>query len=272
MAGRAEAARISLAADLREEDIDSLFGAEITRSLEVAFDREAGAVRAREVRRLRALVLAERPRAAPRTAASSIALAQGIASLGLHRLPWTAALSQWRERVMFLRQHMGGADWPDLSDAALAEGITDWLGPFLDGKTALAEISAGDLGNALHAQVPYGLAARLEAEAPTHFDAPSGSRLPIDYGQEGGPVLPVRVQEMFGLAVHPSIAGGRVPLTLALLSPAHRPIQITKDLPQFWRGSWREVRADMRGRYPKHPWPEDPAQAPATSRAKPRGT
>jgi len=272
LTGRADAGRISLAAELRDEEIDSLFGPEITRNVEVAFDREAAAVRAREVRRLRALVLAERPRAAPKTAESGAALLEGIAGLGMHRLPWTAPLSQWRERVMFLRAHLGGADWPDLSDTALAEDIADWLGPFIAGKTALAEISAGDLGNALHARVPYALAARLDAEAPTHFEAPSGSRLPIDYGQEGGPVLPVRVQEMFGLSTHPAIAGGRVPLTLALLSPAHRPIQITKDLPQFWRGSWRDVRAEMRGRYPKHPWPEDPAHAPATSRAKPRGT
>ncbi len=120
--------------------------------------------------------------------------------------------------------------------------------------------------------MPHALALRLEAEAPTHFTAPTGSRLPIDYGAEGGPQVEVRVQELFGLKSHPTIAGGRVPLTLALLSPAHRPIQVTKDLPQFWRGSWREVRAEMRGRYPKHPWPEDPAEAPPTTRAKPRGT
>ena len=173
--------------------------------------------------------------------------------------------------MLFLRA-AEGEPWPDLSDAALAEAPEDWLAPYLEGRTSLADMSAGDLSNALHALLPYELTRRLEAEAPTHFEAPTGSRLPIDYGAEGGPAVSVRVQEMFGLAVHPAIAGGRVPLTFALLSPAHRPIQMTKDLPQFWRGSWRDVRADMRGRYPKHPWPEDPAQAPPTTRAKPRGT
>ncbi|MFH1555135.1 MAG: ATP-dependent helicase C-terminal domain-containing protein, partial [Pseudomonadota bacterium] len=162
--------------------------------------------------------------------------------------------------------------WPDLSDATLAATADLWLAPFLDGKSSLAQVGAGDLGNALHALLPYALTARLEAEAPTHFDAPSGSRLPIDYENPEGPLLAVRVQELFGLTRHPAIAAGKVPLILSLLSPAHRPIQVTKDLPQFWRGSWREVRAEMRGRYPRHPWPEDPASAPPTHRAKPRGT
>lgn len=270
VSGRAEAARITLAAEIGQDDLESLFADDIVSGTEVAFDREAAAVRARETRRLGALLLSERPRAAPAGEDAARALARGIAALGLARLPWTAALSQWRDRVNFLRR-AEGAPWPDLSDTALAESAEDWLAPFLSGKTALSQIGAGDLSNALHALLPYALVHRLDAEAPTHFDAPSGSRLPIDYGEEG-PVLPVRVQELFGLTTHPAIAGGRVPLTLSLLSPAHRPIQVTKDLPQFWRGSWRDVRAEMRGRYPKHPWPEDPANAPATSRAKPRGT
>lgn len=270
VSGRAEAARITLAAEIAEEELERLFAADITFGVEVAFDREAAAVRARETRRLAALVLAERPRAVPPGEEAARTLARGIAVLGLASLPWTAALSQWRDRVNFLRR-AEGEPWPDLSDTALAERIEEWLAPFLSGKAALAEIGADDLSNALRALLPYELSARLEAEAPTHFNAPSGSRLPIEYGEEG-PVLPVRVQELFGLTVHPAIAGGRVPLTLSLLSPAHRPIQVTKDLPQFWRGSWRDVRAEMRGRYPKHPWPEDPASAPATSRAKPRGT
>lgn len=271
VSGRAEAARITLAAALDVEELERLFAADITSGIEVAFDLEAAAVRARETRRLRALVLADRPRPVPQGPATAAALARGVVGLGLSRLPWSAALSQWRDRVLFLRAAEGDP-WPDLSDAALAEAPEEWLAPYLEGRTSLADMSAGDLSNALHALLPYELTRRLEAEAPTHFEAPTGSRLPIDYGAEGGPAVSVRVQEMFGLAVHPAIAGGRVPLTFALLSPAHRPIQMTKDLPQFWRGSWRDVRADMRGRYPKHPWPEDPAQAPPTTRAKPRGT
>lgn len=269
--GRAEGARITLAASLSADEVEALFADDITSGLESAFDPAAMAVRAREVRRLRALVLAARPQPVPADAETARALARGIADAGIERLPFSAASRQWRERVMFLRA-AEGEPWPDLSDAALAASAEAWLAPFLTGRTSLADISGADVGNALHALLPYELTARLEAEAPTHFTAPTGSRLAIDYGAEGGPAVEVRVQELFGLTAHPAIAGGRVPLTLALLSPAHRPIQVTKDLPQFWRGSWRDVRSDMRGRYPKHPWPENPAEAPPTTRAKPRGT
>lgn len=269
--GRAEGARITLAAALPAEEMEALFADDITSGLEIAFDPAAMAVRAREVRRLRALVLAARPQPVPADAETARALARGIADADIGRLPFSAASRQWRERVMFLRA-AEGEPWPDLSDAALAASAEAWLAPFLTGRTSLADITGADVGNALHALLPYELTARLEAEAPTHFTAPTGSRLAIDYGAEGGPAVEVRVQELFGLTAHPAIAGGRVPLTLALLSPAHRPIQVTKDLPQFWRGSWRDVRSDMRGRYPKHPWPENPAEAPPTTRAKPRGT
>ncbi len=271
VSGRADAARVQLAAVLAPEEIEAMFADEIVTALEVAFDPATAGVRARETRRLGALTLADRPRPVPETASTAMALAEGLAALGLDRLPWTAALSQWRDRVQFLHG-AEGAPWPDLSDAALAGSVRAWLAPFLSGKSTLAQIGGGDLSNALHALLPYELVGRLESEAPSHFHTPAGSHLPIDYAAEGGPLLPVRVQELFGLTSHPSIARGKVPLTLALLSPAHRPIQVTKDLPQFWRGSWRDVRADMRGRYPRHPWPEDPAAALPTSRAKPRGT
>jgi ATP-dependent helicase HrpB len=138
-------------------------------------------------------------------------------------------------------------------------------------KTARSDISADELSHAVMALLPWALRKRLDAEAPTHFTAPSGSQVPIDYAAEGGPKLSIRVQELFGLARHPSIAGGRVPLTIELLSPAHRPVQVTRDLPGFWRGSYADVKAEMRGRYPKHPWPDDPLTAPATRRAKRRG-
>ena len=177
---------------------------------------------------------------------------------------------QLRDRVRFLRAAEGG-EWPDLSDEALAKTAADWLAPFLAKKTKLSEIGADDLGAALEAFLPWTLKSRLEEEAPTHFDAPTGHRHPIDYETAGAPALHIRVQELFGLTRHPSIAGGKLPLTLHLLSPALRPIQVTRDLPGFWKGSWAAVKAEMKGRYPRHPWPEDPAAAVPTSRAKPRG-
>jgi ATP-dependent helicase HrpB len=173
---------------------------------------------------------------------------------------------------MFLRAAEGQGsehDWPDLSDAALAAD-TDWLASIFFGKTSLAELSAEDFAAALSARLSYKLQRLLDDEAPTHFTAPTGTQVPIDYEAEGGPKIAIRVQELFGLDRHPAIAGGKVPLVVELLSPAHRPVQTTRDLPGFWRGSYAAVRAEMRGRYPKHPWPDDPLTAPPTRRAKPR--
>jgi ATP-dependent helicase HrpB len=152
----------------------------------------------------------------------------------------------------------------------LTAQLDDWLAPLLLGRTSLASLADADLEAALRALIPWDRQRALDTAAPARFTAPTGSTFAIDYAAEGGPRVDVRVQELFGLAEHPAVAG--VPLTLALLSPAHRPIQLTKDLPGFWRGSWKDVRAEMRGRYPKHPWPEDPASAAPTTRAKPRGT
>ncbi|WP_281023731.1 ATP-dependent helicase C-terminal domain-containing protein, partial [Rhodoplanes roseus] len=223
------------------------------------------------IRRLGALALAERTQKIVPDQETARALAEGIGSLGLARLPWSTGLSQWRDRVNFLRRHEGD-EWPDLSDEALRASIGDWLAPALADKTSLGQLGADDLSNALHALLPWNLRKKLDHDAPTHFDAPSGSHVPIDYESPEGPKLAIRVQELFGLDRHPSIAGGRVPLVVELLSPAHRPVQITRDLPTFWRGSYADVRTDLRGRYPKHPWPEDPLAAPPTHRAKPRGT
>jgi len=270
VAGRAAAARILLAAPLTIADVERVAGAEIETADELMFDRASASLRARRRRRLGALILAEQTLAVPADEASAEALARGVLSLGSSRLPWTKALKQWRGRVLFLRRAEDDG-WPDLSDARLASD-PGWLQPFLIGKTRLDEIGADDLSAALRAFIPWDLARRLDEEAPTHFLAPTGTAAAIDYEAEGGPSIALRVQEFFGLAEHPSVAGGRIPLTLNLLSPAHRPIQVTKDLPGFWRGSWADVRADLRGRYPKHFWPEDPANAPPTTRAKPRGT
>jgi ATP-dependent helicase HrpB len=270
IAGRAGAAHILLAAPLTLDNIEATAGASIETGEELAFDRASASLRARRRRRLGALVLAEQTLAVPQDEQTALALARGVLSLGVERLPWSKALKQWRDRVMFLRRAEGEA-WPDMSDEALARD-PEWLAPFLLGKTRLDEIGADDLSEALRAALPYELARRLDAEAPTHFRAPTGTEAPIDYEAEGGPAIALRVQEVFGLNEHPAVAAGRIPLTLCLLSPAHRPIQITRDLPGFWRGSWAAVRSDLRGRYPRHFWPEDPAAAPPTNRAKPRGT
>ncbi|MBB3773152.1 ATP-dependent helicase HrpB [Angulomicrobium tetraedrale] len=271
LTGTADEARILLAAELDEAELEAEFGMAITEGTETGFDAASGALRARRVRRLGSLVLAERTAPVTVGPEAARALADAAAARGLERLPWSDPQRQLLDRVRFLHASAPGI-WPDLSAGTLTATVEAWLAPALEGLTALGQIDADRLGRALAGLLPWELARRLEEDAPTHFEVPTGSRLPIDYASEGGPTLAVRVQELFGLTTHPAIAGGRVPLTLALLSPAHRPIQLTRNLPAFWSGSWRDVRADMRGRYPRHPWPEDPAAAEPTRRAKPRGS
>ncbi len=270
IAGRAVSARILTAAALTLDDIERIAGASIEAADELSFDRASASLRARRRRRFGAITLAEQTLPVPQDDAAALALARGVLSLGLARLPWTKELKQRRDRVMFLRRAEGEA-WPDLSDEVLGAD-PGWLAPFLVGKTKLDEIGADDFASALDAALSWDLARRLADAAPTHFQAPTGTAAPIDYEAEGGPAIALRVQELFGLSEHPALAGGRIPLTLHLLSPANRPIQITRDLPGFWRGSWAAVRSDLRGRYPRHFWPEDPAAAAPTARAKPRGT
>jgi ATP-dependent helicase HrpB len=269
--GSAAQGRIVLAAAITPAEIEARFADHIEAKEEITFDPPSMSLRGRRLRRLGAVALAEQPVAVTPGEDAARALATGIAKAGLDRLPWSKALAQWRDRVLFLRRSEGD-EWPDLSDAGLADSLADWLVPALSDKTSLAQLGADGLAEALMARLPYGLRRRLDAEAPTHFEAPSGSRVPIDYEAEEGPKLAIRVQELFGLARHPTIAGGRVALVIELLSPAHRPVQVTRDLPGFWRGSYAAVRTEMRGRYPRHPWPDDPLSAPATRRAKPRGT
>ena len=271
LTGRAAAGRILLAAPITLADIEARFGDRIETRDEVTFDPASASLRGRKSRRLGALVLSEQPMAIAPGDESAKTLAAGIAALGVGRLPWSKALRQWRDRVMFLRASED-EQWPDLSDDALTQSIDGWLMPSLTDKTALAEITADELSTALHALLPWPLPRRLDAEAPTHFEAPTGTHVPIDYEAEGGPKIAIRVQELFGLNSHPAIAGGKVPLVVELLSPAHRPVQTTRDLPGFWRGSYAAVRAEMRGRYPKHPWPDDPLAASPTRRAKPRNS
>ena len=271
LTGAAAASRIVLAAPISREDIDELFANDIEERDEVTFDRGSASLRARVSRRIGALTLAEQTRPLLPDVESAKLLAEGVAALGMARLPWSKPQLQLRQRVNFVRK-AEGEGWPDLSDETLAASAADWLAPFLAGKTALAQISADDLSAALDTLLPWAMRQKLETEAPSHFTAPSGSQVPIDYEAPEGPKLSIRVQELFGLGRHPAIAGGRVPLVVELLSPAHRPVQVTRDLPGFWRGSYAEVKAEMKGRYPRHPWPDDPLTAPPTRRAKPRGT
>jgi ATP-dependent helicase HrpB len=271
LTGTAANGRILLAAPLAIEDIERHFGNQIEDKDEVSFDRDAMALRGRRRRSLHAITLAEAPLAVTPSEHTARILADGLVAAGLDRLPWSKAALQWRDRVMFLRK-AEGESWPDLSNTGLAERREEWLVPVLADKTALKHISAGDLSDAVMGLLPWDLRARLDREAPTHFEAPTGTMLAIDYEAEQGPTIAVRLQELFGLNVHPSIAKGAVPLVLELLSPAQRPVQVTRDLPGFWRGSYAAVRTDLRGRYPRHPWPDDPANAMPTRRVKPRGT
>jgi ATP-dependent helicase HrpB len=271
LTGTAANGRILLAAPIAQADIEARFADQIESVDEISFDRTAMALRGRRKRTLHAITLSEAPMALTPSAETAGVLADGLIASGLDRLPWSKPLKQWRDRAMFLRK-AEGEPWPDLSDDALAAQREAWLLPALTDKTSLKEFSPGDLSDALMTLLPWDLRARLEREAPTHFEAPTGTMLPIDYEAEQGPTIAVRLQELFGLNSHPSIAKGAVPLVLELLSPAHRPVQVTKDLPGFWRGSYAAVRSDLRGRYPRHPWPEDPASAMPTRRVKPRGT
>ena len=273
LTGSAAQGKILLAASIAQADIESRFAAEIETADEISFDRNAMALRARRRRRLHAITLSEAPLALAPSADTARVLANGLIAAGIEQLPWSKAAKQWRDRVLFLRKAEGDSSaWPDLSDSALAEQRENWLVPALHDKLSLKEFSAGDLSDALLTLLPWDLCRRLEREAPTHFEAPTGTQLAIDYEAEQGPTIAVRLQELFGLNTHPSIAKGTIPLVLELLSPAHRPVQVTRDLPGFWRGSYAAVRSDLRGRYPRHPWPEDPASAMPTRRVKPRGT
>jgi ATP-dependent helicase HrpB len=271
LTGTAANGRILLAAPISQAEIELHFADHIESADEISFDRGAMALRARRKRTLHAITLSEAPLALSPSLETAKIFADSLAAAGLDRLPWSKAAKQWRDRVMFLRK-AEGESWPDLSDDALAARRDDWLVPALSDKTSLKELTAGDLSDALMTLLPWDLRARLEREAPTHFEAPTGTMLAIDYEAEQGPTIAVRLQELFGLNTHPSIAKGAVPLVLELLSPAQRPVQVTRDLPGFWRGSYAAVRTDLRGRYPRHPWPEDPATALPTRRVKPRGT
>jgi ATP-dependent helicase HrpB len=271
LSGAAAQARILLVAPISPAEIEQRFADRIEQRNDVTVDPATLSLRARKARRLGAIVLSEQIATAEPSDDNAAKLATAIAAAGLHRLPWSKHILQWRGRVSFLRKSEGD-EWPDLSNEALAASVQDWLAPLFADKTALKDLGADELSNAVMELLPWNMRRRLEAEAPTHFEAPTGTQVPIDYEAEAGPTIAIRVQELFGLSRHPSIADGRVPLVIELLSPAHRPVQVTRDLPGFWQGSYAAVKSEMRGRYPRHPWPDDPANALPTRRVKRPGT
>jgi ATP-dependent helicase HrpB len=270
--GAEREARIFLAAPISPQDLDEQFGALITTAGAIFWDDRAGAVSAKRERRLGALVLESKELREPDAGGLQDAILAGLTQLGIDSLPWSKELRQWRARVMLMRQYQvpSPSPWPDLSDAALAASLADWAPPWITGFTRREHFARLDLSNALHAFLTHAQSVVLDREAPTHFTVPSGSHVPIDYLDGENPTLSVRLQELFGLNQTPSVAGGKQPLLLKLLSPAGRPVQITKDLISFWNRGYHEVKKDLKGRYPKHYWPDDPHTAQATRRARPR--
>jgi ATP-dependent helicase HrpB len=269
--GAEREARIFLAAPLRLQDIERQFAQHVRETAEIVWDEREEMVQARCERRFGALLLQSSELRDPDPKALETAALAGLKQLGIAALPWTAELRQWQARVALLRTHSVAAPepWPDLTDEALAATLADWAPPWIAGFSRRAHFARMDLRNALHARLSHAQRAILEREAPTHFVVPSGSRIAVDYLGDV-PSLSVRLQELFGMNATPSVAAGRLPLLLKLLSPAGRPVQITRDLVSFWDRGYHEVKKDLKGRYPKHHWPEDPHTAVATRRVRPR--
>jgi ATP-dependent helicase HrpB len=265
-------ARIFLATSIERDDIERHFGPHIRVDDEIVWDERQGAVRARRVRRLAELVIATEEIRDPDPEALQRAALHGLRALGLGALSWSKELRQWQARVSLMRRYEIATPeaWPDLSDAALLANLQEWAPPWMEGLTRREHFGRLELSNALRSRLSYAQSSILDREAPPHFVVPSGSRIPIDYLDGDVPTLSVRLQEIFGLSATPSVAAGRLPLVLKLLSPAGRPVQITRDLVSFWNRGYHDVRKDLKGRYPKHYWPEDPHTAEPTRRVRPR--
>ena len=266
VAGRASGARILSAAAIDEADVLNLFGDRIETRDEVEFDQATGSVKAMRSRKLNAIRLSTAPILNPDPELVEQVLLDGVRSRGLHTLPWSDGSRALRARTIFAATHEGGI--PALTDDYLLEHVAEWLTPLLIGKRRLADIKGDALRAAVEGLIPYRGQRALAQIAPSEFVSPAGSRHPIDYSADGGPAVEVRAQALFGLSQHPMLAGAKVPLTLAITSPAGRPIQTSRDLPSFWAGSWRDVVKEMRGRYPRHAWPDDPASAIPTLKSK----
>jgi ATP-dependent helicase HrpB len=270
MQGTADRMRILAAAEVSDAVVMEALAAKVAVEESISFDSAKRALRRRKIVRLGAIVIQEQVLAAPSGDAADLAMLEAVRAQGIVVIEWTKEALVLRKRLAWLRKGLSDP-WPDVSDAALLRRLDEWLRPWLNGVSELSKMPGHALAEGLRALIPFDLQRRLDEYAPTHFTVPTGSNIPIRY-EDDDLILSVRVQELFGLTLHPAIADGKVPLLLELLSPAHRPIQLTRDLPGFWRGSWADVRADMRGRYPKHVWPVDPVNASPTARAKPRGT
>ena len=270
-AGEREA-RIQLAAPLERAALIAELGAALVTQERVEWDRREAAVVARRERRLGALIVEESALAHPDPEAQAQAMLEGIRALGLDALPWSDAARSLQARVVFLRRVLPAGlepSWPDISDEGLAASLDEWLAPFLAGITRRDHLARLDLAAILAARLGAAASQALARLAPTHLPVPSGSRLPIDYAADP-PRISLRLQEAFGLAQTPTVAGGRVALAFELLSPARRPVQLTRDLAGFWARGYAEVRKELKGRYPKHYWPEDPLAAEPTARLRPR--
>jgi ATP-dependent helicase HrpB len=264
--GTAQNARIFLAAPIAVGEIEDLYASRIALEDVLSWSAREGVVLARRRRRLGALLLEDKPLTRPDPEALKAAMLDGVRQMGLPSLPWTGDLQAWRHRVGFMRAI--DDSWPDLSDASLLASLGEWLGPFLDGATRRDHLQRVDLSAALRTLVPWEQARKLDSLVPTHIEVPSGSRLPLDYANPAEPTLSVRLQEMFGATETPRIAGGKVAVTIHLLSPARRPVQVTRDLASFWKNGYRDVKSELKGRYPKHYWPDDPLVAEPTARVR----
>ncbi len=268
-------ARIYRAAALDPTLFDGVLAEQVTQRDELEWDEREGVLRAERQRRVGELVLSREPLPGLDDDARGQALLALVRRKGLELLAWTPELRQWQARIGLLRQLDLDAgrtsDWPDVSDAALLVRLEDWLLPYLGKVTRLAHFAQLDVAAMLATLLPWPQPQRLDEQAPVAITVPSGSRIRLDYSEQP-PVLAVRLQELFGLADTPRIAGGRQVVKLHLLSPARRPVQVTQDLASFWANTYAEVKKDLKGRYPKHYWPDDPLVAEPTARAKPRGT
>ena len=265
--------RIYLAAEFDPALFDSVLAEQVRCVDQLDWDEREGVLRAERQRKVGELVLSREPLTGLDEAARSQALVNLVRRKGLELLPWTPELRQWQARVALLRQldldQQGDSGWPDVSDGALLKGLEHWLMPYLGRVSRLSHFANLDLSSIVHNLLPWPLPQRLDEQAPHHLSVPSGSSIRLDYSEQP-PILAVRLQELFGLAETPRIAGGRQVVKLHLLSPARRPVQVTQDLANFWRSTYAEVKKDLKGRYPKHYWPDDPLVAEATARAKPR--
>ncbi|MBL8961140.1 MAG: ATP-dependent helicase HrpB [Gemmatimonadetes bacterium] len=268
--GRVPEAGVYLAAPLTLDDVRADFTAQVTVEDAVAWDATAQAVRGTRRETLGALVLHEAVAPRPDPALVLAALRAHLVDSSLGALTWSDSAVAVRQRLACVHHHL--PEWPDVSDAALLADVDGWLLPHLDGVRSAAQLAQVDLGALLLNRLDWSQRSRLEALVPTHYEAPTGSRLPIDYADPAAPVLRVRLQEMFGLSDGPRVLEGRVTVVLHLLSPAHRPLQVTRDLAGFWRSSYRDVQKEMKGRYPRHYWPDNPLEAEPTRRAKPRSS